>query len=110
MDSRQRAIARIRAFFEPPTQFRSGTKVHEPKPGDSLASIKRQIKNFALKAAESDKPYTPAEMAAIENKLKEYRATITATITDAEVNDYLELLCAVEKLVAADTNPATPSV
>jgi len=108
MNGRQHAIARIRAFFEPSTQFSSGIKIYEPKPGDPLASIKREIINFAVKAAnsfESDKPYTRAETAALENKVNEYRASIT----DAEVSDYLKLLRAVEELAAADINSAMPS-
>ena len=104
-DNRQHAIARVRSFFEPPTQFVSGVRIYEPEPADSLASKKRAIMSFAVKTAgafESGKLHIPTELAALEKKLNEY----CGCIDDAEAKNYGELLRALRELIAIGAKEA----
>lgn len=98
-DKLQRAIACVRLCFEPPTQFVSGIRIHEPEQDDPLASKKRAIISFALNTAdafESGKLYDSAELADLEKKVNEY----SDSINDAEMHDYRELLRAMREMIA----------
>lgn len=93
------AIARVRSFFEPPTQFVSGTRIFEPERDDPLGGKKRAIIRFAATTAdgfERSKSHTPADLAVLERKVKEFHGCVD----DPEAQDYLELLRAVGELIA----------
>jgi hypothetical protein len=97
MDSREPAIARLRSLLKPSTQFGAGARIYES--GDLK---KQEIQSFAIKTAdafESGRAATHAELTIVENKLEEYRAHFDSHTDDPELQEYLELLSAIEALV-----------
>lgn len=113
MNRRQQAIARIRSLLVPPTQFTSCTTIFDPKAkaDDPQATTKREIIGFAARTAdafESGSLHTRAELTALEAQIDEYRTYFESG--DEETQEYLQLLSAVEELIASDTDRAAESV
>ena len=104
MNRRQQAIDRIRSLLAPPTQFTSCTTISDPEDDDPQAPKKREIIGFAARttdAFEAGRPHTRAELTALETQIDEYRTYFESG--DEETQEYLELLSAIEYLIAHDT-------
>lgn len=99
MNRCQQAIAHIRSLLEPPVKFVSGAKIYQ-----SDNPKKQEILHFTMSAVscfESGGYPVHGEPIDLEGKLEEYRQYLDTCADDPEIQDYLELLSAVQELLVS---------
>lgn len=102
MDSCRQAIARVRSLMSPPNSFVSGTVVYES--ADPKKQAITDLASSTAAAFECGRLRSPEELAILRQAIRDHRAHLDLQAHDAELEDYLALLSAVEDLVAACAN------